>query len=68
MLQKQTTLISDHNKLFMSQFWHVLHKLTGIKLKLSTPYHPETDGASEHTNKMVNQCIQFHVECNQKGG
>jgi hypothetical protein len=41
--------------------------LTGVKLKLSTAYHPQTDGASERTNKTVNQCLRFHVEHNQKG-
>jgi transposase InsO family protein len=60
-------LISDRDKLFVSQFWRALHKLTGIKLKLSTAYHPQTDGTSERTNKTVNQCIRYHVERNQKG-
>jgi len=49
----------------MSRFWNVLHKLTGVKLKLSMAYHPETDGASEHTNKTVNQALHYHVERNQ---
>lgn len=60
-------IISDRDKLFMSRFWRTLHKLTGIKLKLSTAYHPQTDGSSERTNKTVNQCIRFHIERNQKG-
>lgn len=60
-------IISDQDKLFLSHFWHALHKLTRIKLKLSMSYHPETDGASEQTNKMVNQSIQFFVEQNQNG-
>jgi hypothetical protein len=60
-------IISDHDKLFMSCFWQTLHKLTGVQLKLSTAYHPQTDGASKQTNKTVNQCIRFHVERNQKG-
>ena len=60
-------IVSDRDKLFMSQFWRALHKLTGVKLKLSTAYHPETDSASERTNKTVNQCIRYHVERNQKG-
>src|SRR5882757_1210766 len=34
---------------------------------MSTAYHPQTDGASEHTNKTLNQCVRFHVERNQKG-
>jgi hypothetical protein len=60
-------LISDRDKLFVSKFWKALHKLTGVHLKLSTAYHPQTDGASECTNKTLNQCIRFHVERNQKG-
>jgi hypothetical protein len=60
-------IISDRDKLFVAKFWKALHKLTGVKLKLSTAYHPETDGSSECTNKTVNQCLRFHVERNQKG-
>ena len=60
-------IISDRNKLFLSRFWKELHKLTGIKLKMSTAYHPETDGASERTNKTIIQCIRFAVERDQQG-
>jgi hypothetical protein len=60
-------IISDRDKLFISNFWKALHQLTGIKLKMSTSYHPETDGASERTNKTVMQAIRFHVERNQLG-
>lgn len=60
-------IISDCNKLFVSKFWKVLMKLAGVKHKLLTVYHPETDSALERTNKTVVQCLQFHVECNQKG-
>jgi len=62
-----TDIISDRDKLFISRFWKALHHLTGIKLKMSMAYHPETDGASECMNKMVNQALQFHVEHNQLG-
>jgi hypothetical protein len=60
-------IISDRDKLFISKFWKALHKLTGVKLKLSTAFHPETDGCSERTNKTLNQCLRFHVARNQKG-
>ena len=50
-------LISDRDPLFTTELWTALHKLTGIKLKMSTSYHPETDGSSEQTNKTVNQAI-----------
>ena len=60
-------IFSDRNKLFMSHFWKRLHELTGVKLKMSTSYHPQTDGSSERTNKTVIQCICFAVECDQVG-
>jgi len=44
-----------------------LHKLTGVKLKMSSSYHPETDGARERTNKTVNQCMRYYVDRNHKG-
>ena len=55
-------IVSDRDKLFMSKFWKVLHRLTGIKLKLSTVYHLEMNGASEHTNKTVNQALHQITE------
>ena len=50
-------IISDHDKLFVSKFWKALHILTGTKIKMSSSYHPKTDGTSERTNKMVNQML-----------
>jgi hypothetical protein len=60
-------IISDRDKLFLSRFWQVLHDLTGVKLKLSSSYHPQTDSSSEHSNKTINQYICYHVHRNQKG-
>ena len=60
-------IVSDRDKLFMSRFWKALHKLTGVKLKMSTSYHPQTDGSSERTNKTVIQCIRYAVERDQLG-
>lgn len=57
-------IISDHDKLFVSKFWQALHKLTRVKLKLSSAYHPEMDGSSEQSNKTINQCIRYHVHRN----
>jgi hypothetical protein len=51
----------------VSRFWKALHHLTSMKLKMSTAYHPQTDGSSERSNKTINQCLQYHVQRNQKG-
>lgn len=60
-------IISDRDKLFVSTFWSALHKLTGIKLKMSSAFHPQTDGASERTNKTIIQSLRYFVDRNQRG-
>lgn len=60
-------IVSDRDKLFLSNFWKELCKLVGIETAMSSAYHPESDGASERTNKTVNQCLRFHVARNQTG-
>ena len=60
-------IISDRDKLFVSRFWKALHRLTGVKVKLSSAYHPETDGGSERTNRTVIQMLRYHVTRQQKG-
>lgn len=60
-------IVSDQDKLFMSRFWQALHRLTGIKLKMSSSYYSEIDGALERSNKTVVQLLRYHVARNQKG-
>ena len=60
-------LISDRDPLFTSEIWQALHKLTGVRLNMSTAAHPESDGSSERTNKTLAQAVRYHVDLNQKG-
>jgi hypothetical protein len=62
-----SSIACDRDNLFVSQFWKSLTKLTGVKLKISTAYHPETDGSSERSNKTINQMLHYHIKLNQKG-
>ena len=39
-----STIISDRDSKFMSQFWQALFKALRTKLLPSTAYHPEMDG------------------------
>jgi len=55
-------IIPNQDKLFVSQFWKELYKQTGVKLKMSSAYHPETDEVAEHTNKTVNQMLYSYVD------
>ena len=60
-------LITNHNKLFIFQFWKALMKLSGIKHKMLTAFHPQINESSKRSNKMVIQALRFHVEQNQAG-
>jgi len=52
-----SSIISDHDPVFTSLFWTELTLCLGIKLKLSTAYHPQSDGQMEH----VNQCVEQYL-------
>ena len=43
------SIISDRGAQFTSRFWRSFHKGLGIKVKLSTVFHPQTDDQVERT-------------------
>ena len=55
------SIVSDRDKLFLSHFWKELHRLLGIKLKMSTAHHPETDGSTERANKTIIESIRQYI-------
>ncbi|EEB88909.1 hypothetical protein MPER_13063 [Moniliophthora perniciosa FA553] len=60
-------IVADRDKLWISTFWRTLQRLSGVRLALSSSFHPETDGASERSNKSVVQSIRFYVDRAQHG-
>jgi len=42
-----TNIISDRGSLFTSRFWEHVTEALGISWKLSTAFHPQTDGQTE---------------------
>jgi RNase H-like domain found in reverse transcriptase/Reverse transcriptase (RNA-dependent DNA polymerase)/Integrase zinc binding domain/Chromo (CHRromatin Organisation MOdifier) domain/Retrotransposon gag protein/Integrase core domain len=58
-------IVSDRDKLFKSHFWRELLRLMGIKVLMSTAFHPETDGSSERSNKTVIEALRAYVNRQQ---
>jgi hypothetical protein len=54
-----TALVSNHDKIFTSTLWRELFRLAGVSLRLSSAYHPQSDGQTER----VNQCMETFLRC-----
>ena len=59
------TITSDRDKLFTSNYWKTLIGCIGTKLKMSTAYHPETDGQTERTNQTLEAYLRYYVHLKQ---
>jgi transposase InsO family protein len=52
-------IVSDRGPQFAGLFWGAICRRLGIKRRLSTAFHPETDGAQERSN----QEIETYLRC-----
>jgi transposase InsO family protein len=60
-----TTIVSDRGPQFISAFWEEFNRLLGTKLKLSTAYHPQTDGQTENANQWIDQRLRPFINAFQ---
>ena len=53
-----SSIVSDRDPRFTSEFWRDFTKDLQIKLRMSTVAHPQTDGATERANKVVVETLR----------
>jgi len=52
-------IVSDKDKIFLSNLWTKLFSLQKVALRLLTTYHPQSDGQTE----AVNRCLEGYLTC-----
>ncbi|WKA08967.1 hypothetical protein VitviT2T_026647 [Vitis vinifera] len=55
------SIVSDRDPRFTSQFWQSLQKALGTKIKLSSAFHPQTDGQSERVIQILEDMLRACV-------
>ncbi|GKC99688.1 putative reverse transcriptase domain-containing protein, partial [Tanacetum coccineum] len=55
------SIISDHDSRFTSMFWQSMQEALRTRLDMSTAYHPQTDGQSEHTIQTLEDMLRACV-------
>ena len=60
------SVVLDRGPQFAAELTKELNRMLGIKTKLSTAFHPQTDGQTERMNQELEQYLRLFVEHRQK--
>jgi hypothetical protein len=60
-----STLISDRGSVWNNKFWKHVCKIMKVKHHMSTAYHPQTDGQTERTNRILEDVLRNYVRASQ---
>src|SRR5439155_11324505 len=60
-----SSIVTDRGSLFTSQYWSSLCFHMKARRKLSTAFHPQTDGQTERQNQTLEHYLRTYVEYTQ---
>jgi len=60
------SVVLDRRPQFAAELMKELNKILGIETRLSTVFHPQTDGQMEQMNQELEQYLRFFVNHRQK--
>jgi len=58
-------IITDRGSIFTSDIWNEKTKQLGIERRLSTAFHPQTDGQTERRNSTLEQYLRAYLNYQQ---
>ena len=58
-------IVNDRGTQFTNAIWAILCKTLGIKRRLSLAYHPETNGATERANQVIQPYLYAYTTFSQ---
>ena len=59
------SIVTDRGSLFTSKFWSSLCYFLGVKRRLSTAFHPQTDGQTKRQNSTMEAYLRAFVNFEQ---
>lgn len=59
------SIVSDRGPQFVSTFWKAIYDGLGVQRRLSTAFHPQTDGATERANQEMEAYLRAFVTYEQ---